>query len=364
VRVLSEVRVERAARPANDRWQEIAVAPRGGALLGFSFRPVQAEEFGLDADETLRELLAMPFDVVRLGAYWSRLESGPDGPCFAELDDHVAAVEAAGKRLVLCVGAVKCFGYPEVFVPSHRLRAPFPERRLIEPGTHPELLEAALGFIGQVVERYRRCEAIVAWQVEHEAVDPLGIEHSWRLSERWVRHEVDAVRALDPHRPIVLNGFLATSRPVRAQQWWRTRDQGDSLAVAERLADIVGLDVYPRHALANVGGMGCYLDGSRTEWAERHRRRLFQRTELSGVRLMITEGQAEPWETVTTPPNLGGRVMASCTPEQVIENYDQCMGWPVPFWAYLFWGAEYWVLRRQSGDGRYLGAVERILAQH
>lgn len=85
---------------------------------------------------------------------------------------------------------------------------------------------------------------------------------------------------------------------MRAQQRWRTRDQGDSLAVAERLAEIVGLDVYPRHALANVGGVGCYLDGSRTGWAERHRRRLFQRAERSGVPLMVTEGQAEPWEAV------------------------------------------------------------------
>jgi hypothetical protein len=363
VRVLPEVRIERAARPTTDLWKRVPVAPRNGALVGFSFRPFQAEEFGLDANETLRELLAMPFDVVRLGAYWSRLGRGTDRPCFAELDDHVAAVEAAGKRLVLCVGAVKCFGYPEMFVPSHRMEVPFPEGRLIEPGTHPQLLEAALEFIGQVVERYRLCEAVVAWQVEHEAVDPLGIEHSWRLSERWVRHEVDAVRALDPDRPVVLNGFLATSRPVRAQQWWRTRDQGDSLAVAERLADIVGLDVYPRHALANVGGVGCYLDGSRTGWAQRHRRRLFQRAERAGVPLMITEGQAEPWEAVTIPPNVGGRVMASCTPEQVIENYDQCMGWPVPLWAYLFWGAEYWALRRRSGDRRYVEAVERILAE-
>jgi hypothetical protein len=363
MRLLPEVSVEPAARPASDRWQEMAVAPRGQTLLGFSFRPVQAEEFGLDPDETLQELLALPFDVVRLGVYWSRLERGTDRPCLAELDDQVAAVEAAGKRLVLCVGAVKCFGYPEVFVPAHRLGAPFPERRLVEPGTHPELLAAALGFIRQVVERYRRCPAVVAWQVEHEAVDPLGIEHSWRLSERWVRREVDTVRALDPDRPVVLNGFLATSRPVRAQQWWRTRDQGDSLAVAERLADMVGLDVYPRHGLANVGRMGCYLDGSRTRWAGRHRQRLFARAERAGAPLMITEGQAEPWEAVTIPPNLGGRVMASCAPEHVIETYDQCMGWPVPLWAYLFWGAEYWVLRRRSGDARYLGAVERILAQ-
>jgi hypothetical protein len=32
-----------------------------------------------------------------------------------------------------------------------------------------------------------------------------------------------------------------------------------------------------------------------------------------------------------------------------------------PLDAYIFWGAEYWILREQSGDPRYLQAVARIL---
>ena len=30
-------------------------------------------------------------------------------------------------------------------------------------------------------------------------------------------------------------------------------------------------------------------------------------------------------------------------------------------WAYLFWGAEYWLLRQQHGDLSYLEAFARIL---
>jgi hypothetical protein len=30
-------------------------------------------------------------------------------------------------------------------------------------------------------------------------------------------------------------------------------------------------------------------------------------------------------------------------------------------YAYLFWGAEYWVLRKQHGDPSYLHAFARIL---
>ena len=68
-------------------------------------------------------------------------------------------------------------------------------------------------------------------------------------AKAFVRAEVEAVRAAEPGRPVMINGFLPTSTPVRVQQWWRTRDQGDSLSVAQRLGrDASGIDSYPRHA--------------------------------------------------------------------------------------------------------------------
>jgi hypothetical protein len=59
--------------------------------------------------------------------------------------------------------------------------------------------------------------------------------------------------------------------------------------------------------------------------------------------------------------------MYSCLPEHVISNYNACQGWfagqPASLYAYLFWGAEYWMLRKQGGDSSYLKAFERILEQ-
>jgi hypothetical protein len=303
-------------------------------------------------------VLGLPFDVVRLGAYWSRLERSVRCWSFGELDAQLDDAASHGKDVILGVGAVKNFGYPELFVPGHQLGSPLPEHSMIGPDSHPHLLEGARAFVAAVVERYRHHPAVVAWQVEHEAVDPLGLEHSWRLSESFVRSEVDVVRKVDPSRPVILNGFLPTSLPVRAQQWWRTRDQGDSLAVASRLADVVGIDFYPRHALVGVGTRTCYLDGSRRRWHRGRRHKV-----SDGRRAMVTEGQAEPWETVTEPPSPNGRVMYSCRPEDVITTYNQCMGWHAGLWAYLFWGAEYWVKRALAGDRSYLDAVARVLRE-
>ena len=80
---------------------------------------------------------------------------------------------------------------------------------------------------------------------------------------------------------------------------------------------------------------------------------------------MVTEGQAEPWEAVTTPPDPKGMAMFSCPPEQVILNYNRVLAWAraasVPLDAYLFWGAEYWVLRARCGDARYIRGFARVL---
>ncbi|EFH84291.1 beta-galactosidase [Ktedonobacter racemifer] len=363
---ISEVRLKQATQPLTDAWQYLPIEPRGSTLLGISFRPPHVATLGLDVRTTLQTLLTYPFQLIRLGAYWNRIE--PEAGVFYpdELDWQIDAAEQAGKQIILCVGPLKTFSYPEFFVPAHHLQRPFPEHTLIKPSAYQSLLAAATALITRLVERYKDRKGIVAWQVEHEAVDPLGVEHSWRLDATFVEKEVEALRKADPTRPIMLNGFLPTSLPVRLSQWWRTRDQGDSLVVAQRLADIVGIDYYPRHALMNIGAKTLYLDGSKSLWQQWRREQMFARTRAHGQKVMIAEGQAEPWETVTTPPNPDGQGMYSCLPEQIIRNYNACMRWSgseTSLYAYLFWGAEYWMLRKQGTDTSYLQAFARILEQ-
>ena len=221
-----ELRLAAPSRPLDDTWRQMRVQPRGSTALGISFRPLQAEALGLEPMPTLERLLSYPYPLVRLAAYWDRVEPRPGVLATDPLDRMLEAAERAGKQVVLGLGAVKNFGYPEFFVPSHRLPVPLPEGSLVSRRSHPDLLAAAEELLHRLVDRYRGHSEIVAWQVEHEAVDPLGNEHSWRLAESFVQSEVAAVRAADPDRPILLNGFLPTSQAVRLFQWWRTRDQG------------------------------------------------------------------------------------------------------------------------------------------
>ena len=360
-----DVRVRRARQPLTDAWRTAPIEARGTTRLGVSFRPPQVETLGLELESTFAKLVAYPFQLIRLGAYWNQIERAPGVFDTRELDWQVETAARAGKEIILCVGPLKTFGYPEFFAPAHRLSNALPEHTLIRPAEYTSLLDAATEFATRIVDRYKHYASIVAWQVEHEAVDPLGMEHSWRLAESFVAAEVAAVRRADPSRPIVMNGYLPVTLPVRLTQWFQTRDQGDSLAVAQRHADIVGIDYYPRHALAGLGETTLYLDSSHSPWQGARRQQLFDWARTGHHRLMITEGQAEPWEAVTTPPNPRAQGMYSCRPEHVIGNYNRWMDWSrqanVTLDAYLFWGAEYWILRALSGDPRYEQAFARVL---
>jgi hypothetical protein len=358
----AEVRIARPTWPLTNHWQQIPIHPRGATLLGLSFRPPQVDALGLDLHASLQRLLEYPFHAIRLGAYWRRLEPAPGQFVPDELDWQIQAAERAGKQILLSVGAVKTFGYPEFFVPPWRLPRPLREGILVHADDHAWLLEAAVDFVTRIVARYRDSSAIVGWQIEHESVDPLGLEHSWRLGADFVSAEIDAVRRADPAaRPILLNGFLPMSNLVALQQWWRTRDQGDSLQFAITHADIVGLDVYPRHGLVSLGPVTTYLDGGQGPGPRRLRAALIERAKAAGRRVMVSEGQGEPWETVVKPPDPRAAAMFSCTPERMLETYNDCMGW-ADLYAYLFWGAEYWLLREQSGDPSYLQAFGRVLS--
>lgn len=345
-------------------WERLPIAPRSATKLGFSFRLPQAELMGLNPPHALETLLGRGFDLVRLAGLWNRLEVGPGAFDWSSLDWQIEAASRHGRRMIVAVGPVKNFGYPESYVPRHHLPVPLLEGSLISRDSHPRLAEAALAFLTSLIERYRDLAAIAAWQVEHEAVDPLGLEHSWRLARSFVAEEVDLVHRLDPGRPVILNGFLPMSRPVMMVQRWRTRGQGDSLALATARADLVGLDVYPCHAVARLGPMSLYLGASDRAVASRVRGAV-ARCRQHGRPVLVTEGQAEPWEQATNPPNRPGLVAASCPPERAIETYNLCLtsgrGAGAPLWAYLFWGAEYWLLRELSGDSTYMAALGRVL---
>ena len=89
-------------------------------MLGISFRPRQVEAFGLNGPETLDELLAYPFDLVRVAAYWNHIQGEPGEFDTDELDWQLEAIERSGKQAILSVGAVKTRIFRAVETLKHR----------------------------------------------------------------------------------------------------------------------------------------------------------------------------------------------------------------------------------------------------
>jgi len=359
----AELRIEDADQPLSNNWSQIPIEPRGPTLLGISFRPNNARAFGLEIRPTLNTLLEYPIQIVRLGAYWNKIELSGDQFDTSELDWQIDTVEKAGAKIILCVGALKTFGFPEYYIPQHYMLKPFADGTLITPTTKPGLLNAAKNFVFRIVDRYKLRKSIVAWQLENEPADPLTFAHFWRISADFVKQELDALRASDTSRPVMINGGFIPSLSVRIGKAWLTRDQGDSLALAKEVSNIIGVDYYPRIAISSLASKTIYLDTTKVPWGQGDRDNLAKWARSHGQQFMVAEGQAEPWELTTVPPSPKTYAPYSCTPQDLIENYnfwascEECR----PLYAYLFWGADYWVLRKNNGDQQYLSAFARVL---
>ncbi len=250
-------------------------------------------------------------------------------------------------------GPVKAFGYPEFFVPPHHLDRAAARGR---PG-HARRAPATAGRRDRV--RHPRRGAVPR--------------------PRRDRRVAGRARGRRPARSGAL--LAAVDAFVRAEVDGRARGRPDPPGPDERLP----ADLGPGAHCSSGGGPGTRATRwrSRSGWPtssvststrgtrwprrtadpvpgrqpgpgqQRRRERLLDWAAAAGRRLMIAEGQAEPWEAVTTPPSPAGRAMYSCRPEHLIENYSQCMRWtdrrPFVLDAYLFWGAEYWLLRERQG---------------
>ena len=203
-----EFRFKPPTLPIDDAWQRVPIAPRHSTALGISFRTPQVAAFGL---EGRARAVAAPYVSLSNDPTGRVLE--PHRTCTGqfdtdELDCQVDAAERAGKQIVLSVGALKTFGYPEFFVPRHRLVQPLPEHTLIRPAAFPDLLGAATEFLARIVERYGRPRG------RRRNRSHMKRSTRWAWSTRgvcaadFVKAEVRAVRDCDPSRPIMMNGFL------------------------------------------------------------------------------------------------------------------------------------------------------------
>jgi hypothetical protein len=312
-----------------------------GIRIGTSFSPRRCARFGISVQSTFTGVLEAGFALVRVSAYWDEIRK--DG--YAQLDWLIETAGAAGRPVVVTVG-MKGIQWPEFYLPPEVHPDPARNGRI---GREPGFANEVVGFVREVVARYREQSAIVAWQVENEPFNRSG-PRSWWIDEALVRGEMEAVRALDA-RPIVLNAFSHFDRSADSGSRPRRGLAGLGRLVPEKAilnllgpSDVLGLDVYT--AIGERRAAPDWADSAR-RWlrAARHR----------GNEAWIIEAQAEPWEpsrdTWANPRSFAPADMGAVFDPLVRVGYS----------TLLLWGCEYWFWRAGEGDRRWLDAAGKVL---
>ncbi|MDD5020408.1 MAG: beta-galactosidase, partial [Candidatus Omnitrophica bacterium] len=185
----------------------------GDVVVATTFSQVQCEYLGQDWKEIYLKTLDLGFDMVRLGAYWSRIEAKEGVYDFSELDWQIEKAAEKGVRVLLTVG-MKAPRWPEYFIPVWLTEKI--DIRYGSDSSEAALLQASLfKFIEQVVLRYRDKDIIVAWQVENEPLSRSGPKDLW-IGRKFLEREMALVRGLDTKdRPLVVNAMTYSNGFLR-----------------------------------------------------------------------------------------------------------------------------------------------------
>lgn len=293
--------------------------------IGATYSHRQANWLGLDPLKSLQQLCHWPFKMIRLGVYWDEIEATPQVYDFAQLQKELEICEKAHKKVVLSLG-VKAPRWPEFYFPAH-----------VQPDLDSlETTNALMRFLEETMSVVQPSSIITHWQIENEPLDPSGPNQQvipWEL----LQQGVGLVRSWS-NLPIILN------------LWGNDLSSRGNLDKANALADVVGLDLYPKQFLKRILGKNFYrgpLDSQK---------RLQELIAHNEKPVWIMELQAEPWEK----DDQGYR---STRPEsfnlaQMQKNWKFAQSLPVE--ATFFWGAEYWLWQQSLGNFQYVNWIQSL----
>ncbi len=259
------------------------------------------EYFRLPFVPAFRDISGLGFDIVRLATYWSDSEKSKGKYDLAKIRALLEVAEDRGQDIVLTAG-MKAPRWPEFHLPDwlNDQSATEVEKRLHE-------------YLGHLVLALKGYRCIRYWQVENEPLDPSG-PHGASIGKGILEKEVALVRALDPDRKVIIT------------LWGNDLARRGHMPFAEKLADIVGLDLYYK-----IPGRKGYKGPSVSDTY------LKKAIAVSARPVWVTELQTNPWKVYRAGTHL----------ELFEENLFRALALGPA--AILFWGSEYWFGQKKKG---------------
>ncbi|MBL7157866.1 MAG: beta-galactosidase [Candidatus Omnitrophica bacterium] len=322
-----------------------AEAPR----IGTTYSRVQSEYHDQDWKKVYISILDMGISIIRLGAYWNRIEEKEGRYNFESLDWQIKEAKKRNIPVILTVG-MKAPRWPEYFIPDRileKIQLKFGQ----DVSKNDYLRKETLEFVKKVVSRYKNEHIICCWQVENEPLDKAGAS-KWWIGPAFLKEEVDLVRALDANkRPVMINIATYPNKILRFLN--EITRPADAAGEAMKLADILGLNIYPVVG-HEMRGLKFYFRTSPEERIE-YFSTIIQNAKEQGKDAWVTELQAEPWEPGQVV-HKGEEDPLTVNPSLVAEYLDEVLSLGID--TVLLWGAEYWFFRKaRYGDTRWLDKV-------
>jgi hypothetical protein len=316
-----------------------AEAENNKIKIGTTFSQVQCEYLGLDWRQAYKEVIDMGFDIIRLGAYWGRIQKKENEFDFSELDWQIKKAAQAKTPVLLTVG-MKAPRWPEFFIPNW-LKSKINLRSGSAASNNQLIQENVIVFIGKVIKRYQDRDIIIAWQVENEPLSRSGPDDLW-IAKDFLIKEINLVKDLDSRkRPVVVNAMTYPNKFLRFLT--EVIYNQDPVFQTIDVADIPALNIYSAIGHKFFDREICFF----TEPQERvyYLQQFVSYADNQGKPLWVTELQAEPWE----PGELvhtGKEQALTCSPQDLITSFKELRSLDVD--AIFLWGVEYWLYRHQQ----------------
>ncbi len=291
-------------------------------ILGTSYSSLHIKELKLDPEKSIHELLNFGFDIVRIGCYWSEIETKQNEFDFTKLHNILSRFEKAKQKSIVTLG-IKGPRWPEFYIP------PFARRENELPQ-----ISTALAFIEKTITEFKKYKYITCWQVENEPLNKSGPD-KLIIPLSFLEKEVSLVKKLDPQRKIIIN-------------FWGNELFSKNLKSVAEISDIIGLDIYPKVPIfKNLYG-GFQADNK------------IIKNKIKNITkpIWITELQAEPWEKSSAKKFADNP--KSMNPEILKINFQKAKNLNPE--AILFWGFEYWLWKKQKGDKRLWNTAKKLIS--
>jgi hypothetical protein len=179
-------------------------------------------------------------------------------------------------------------------------------------------------YVSTIVGRYKNSDAVEYWQVENEPLVQFGTCPKWYYNNdnTLLTAEVAAVRALDPHRKIIIS------------------DSGElsSWNKAAQIGDIVGITMYRSSWSASKKTFGLNPYSFLSPEFYSAKAALIQSYYNKPV--ISVELQAEPWASQGLADASLAEQAKSMNPELFAENITFAK--QTGLGSYYFWGVEWW----------------------